>query len=116
MIERTKRVSELIRREISQIISKEIETGGVFITLTRVEPSSDLRYVDVYFVTIPDKEIQTAIKLLDKNISDIQRILNKRVRMRRVPKIRFYADTSEQEAVKLDKIIEKLDFDGDSPR
>ena len=73
-----------------------------------IKKSVDFRYVDVHFVTIPDDRADSAIILLNNKISDIQRLLNRRLRMRPVPKIRFHIDMSEQEATKLDKIIEKL--------
>jgi len=108
MPERTKRVAELIRREVSQIVSKEIYMGNVFVTFTRIEISGDIRYADIYFSVIPDIEQEKTMVVLNKNIFTIQQFLNKRLRMRPVPQIRFHIDETEKEARKIDKIIEGL--------
>jgi len=82
--------------------------GNAFVTFTRVEISSDIRYGDIYFTTIPDDAQAQVAEVLNKNIFTIQQFLNKRLRMRPVPQIRFHIDKMEQEARKIDKIIEGL--------
>jgi ribosome-binding factor A len=49
MTERTQRVDELLREEISRIVAREIEDPRVgFVTITRVEVSKDLRHGTVW--------------------------------------------------------------------
>ena len=102
---RLERATELIKRELSGIIAKDFILSGVMITLTRVELSSDLQYADIYFMVIPDKLLEQARKMFGKNIFDIQQALNKRLRMRPVPKVRFHKDEALLEAAKLDEFL-----------
>ena len=108
MTRRTERASELMRREVSQIVAKEVELQNALLTITRIDLSQDMRYADIYFTTIPDGEVEDALKVLGKNIFSIQQSLNKRLRMRPVPQIRFHIDRSEQEATKVDEILKQL--------
>ncbi len=108
MTKRIERVNEVIKKELAVIVSREIETPNTFVTFTRVEVSSDLHYADVYFLTIPDEASAGVAAELNKNVYLIQQTLNKRLRMRPVPKIRFRIDRMEQEAVKIDEILKRI--------
>ncbi len=109
MSRRIERVSELIRREIAMIVAREVSVKGVLITITRIEISPDLQYGNVYFTTIPGEAAERALAQFTQQIVSIQQILNKRLQMRPVPKIRFLIDEEEQEAVKIDEIIHLID-------
>ena|SRR3989338_7211004 len=108
MPRRIERVNELILKELGNIILREGEITGCILTLTRVETSADLSYADVYFLTIPDEEAKGAKKKLVKKIGKLQHALNKRLRMKPLPKIRLHIDREEQEAAKLDKLLDDL--------
>ena len=108
MTKRIERVNEVMKRELAAIVSREIEAPNTFVTMTRVEVSIDLHYADVYFLTIPDEASNGVAAELNKNIYSIQQNLNKRLRMRPVPKIRFRIDRREQEAVKIDEILKGI--------
>ena len=105
---RKDRVTELIRREVARIILKEGEIFGAIITFTRIEVSVDIRNVNIYFLTIPDDKAEEVHKKLGKNIFSIQQALNKRLRMRPVPRIRFCIDKQEQEASKIDEVLKGI--------
>lgn len=111
MSRRLERVNELILKELNGIILKELEVPSVFVTLTRVSVSRDLGYADVYFTTIPDRAAINVKRKFDANTSKLQHLLNKRLRMRPLPYIRFHIDEEELEASKMDRLLEKL---GDS--
>ena len=105
---RMERVNELIRRELGAIISKEIDVTGSIVTFTRVELSDDLNYADIYFSVIPDEKSGDVFAEINKNIFDIQQGLNKRLRMRPVPKVRFHVDEEEEEARKIDELFKRV--------
>ena len=105
---RMERVNELIRRELGTIVAKEINVTGSILTFTRVELSSDLNYADIYFLVIPDERSGDVLLEINKNIFDIQQGLNKRLRMRPVPKVRFHIDEEEEEARKIDELLKRV--------
>lgn len=104
----SERVQELIRRELGTIVTREVDLTNMIVTFTRVEISSDVNYADIYFVTIPDESSGDALERINKNIFSIQQALNKRLRMRPVPKIRFHIDEGEFEAQKIDEILKGI--------
>lgn len=105
---RAERVNELIKRELGSIIAKEVDLGGSMATLTRVELSKDANYADIYFSVFPDESSSDALERLNKNIFGIQQRLNKRLRMRPIPKIRFHSDETESEARKIDELLDRI--------
>lgn len=105
MPRRLESVAELIRRELSVIILKKEE---VIITLTRVELSYDTQYADVYFTSFPDEGSKKTLQDLNRDVFSMQQDLNKRLRMRPVPKIRFHIDRMEEEAVKIDELLKRI--------
>lgn len=105
---RIERVQELILREIGSIVARELDVVNILTTFTRVELSRDIRYADIYFLTIPDDAANRIAWELKRNIFLLQQSLNKRLRMRPVPQIRFHIDKREQEAAKIDELLERV--------
>ena len=105
---RLEQVAELILRETSAIIRREIDFREVIVTFSRVQTSKDLHYADVYFSVFPDEAAHTVLNEINKKIADIQRLLNKRLRMRPVPKIRFHIDEMEREAAKINELLKRI--------
>jgi ribosome-binding factor A len=109
MSRRIERVRELIKREIAMIVARDVGIKDVLLTITRVEISPDVQYADIYITTIPKDATEHALRQLTHHVVSIQQTLNKRLRMRPVPKIRFLIDEGEQEAAQIDEIIHLLD-------
>lgn len=94
-IKRGEKLNMLMRDELGKIIDRTLEfPEGALVTITRVHTSSDLRYATV-FVSIFNMDNTNALEMLDKNVYHIQQQLNKALRMRPVPKIRFAIDEEE---------------------
>lgn len=109
MSKRISRVNELIKEELSKIIQKEIDVSReTLITLTRVETSSDLEQANVYISVLPEKQEKIILQILDKNVYELQQKLNKRLRMRPIPRIQFKEEKETVEAGKIEEILEKL--------
>ena len=109
MSKRIPRVNELIRRELGQIILREIEfPSEVLVTLTRVETSVDLNQSKVYVSAIPEEKIKLALRILNQQIYDIQQRLNKRLKMRPIPRIKFIEEKETREAGKIEELLEKI--------
>jgi len=112
MSKRIQRVNALIKRELSQLILKEFDFPlDILVTLTRVETTSDLRDVNVWISIIPDEKNEKIIEILDKNIYFLQQKLNKRLKMRLLPKIKFLEEKKTKEASRVEEILEKLKAD-----
>lgn len=106
---RIQRVNELIKREVSQILLKEIEfPKGVLVTVTRVETSSDLSQARIYISVIPDESFPKILRILNGKISFLQRRINRLLTMKKVPKIKLVEEKITREAAKIEELLEKI--------
>jgi len=109
MTKRLERVNSLIKKELGQIILREIEIpSDVLVTLTRVESSIDLADAKAYIAVLPSDQTEKVLSILDKMIYELQKILDKRLKMRPIPKIRFVGEEQNLEAAKIEGILERL--------
>ncbi len=106
---RTRRVAELLRKEISAIIMNHVHDPKVHdVVITGVNVTKDLDIARVYFTSY-DKEALVTIKDgLERSNGFIRRELIKSLRMRKVPKLEFVVDNTGEEALKIDALIERL--------
>jgi ribosome-binding factor A len=108
MNNRLPRVNELLKREIGKILLKEIVFEDAFITITRAESSSDLSNANIFVSVIPEKQSEKVLKFFNAEIYNIQKLLDKKLKMRPVPKIKFVKEKMTQEAFKIESILERL--------
>lgn len=108
MIERIKRVNQLIKHEISQLINREIDFDNTLVTVTRVDTSPDLKQAKIGIIVLPQEETEQALKILEKNIYHIQQLLNKKLRMKYIPKIIFEIDKTEVNAQRLEEVLQQI--------
>ena len=108
-IKRIQKINDLIQQYVGEIILKELSLKeGVFITIPRVDTSPDFRYTRVFVSIFPDKEISYALKTLQKELFHIQGELNKKLRMRPLPRITFHSDLTESNADKIEKLLKEI--------
>ncbi|MFA5086709.1 MAG: 30S ribosome-binding factor RbfA [Candidatus Paceibacterota bacterium] len=107
---RKEKVDSLIQRELNTIILKEIDIyPGVLLTITRVEVSSSLFDAKIFISVVPEEKYNEMEMLLNRNIYAIQQILNKRLKMRPVPKIAFRKETKTAEASRIEQLLYEID-------
>lgn len=109
MNQRIQRVNQLIKKELSQIILREIGfPKNALVTITRVDSSPNLIQTKVYVSVIPEDKIEDVLEILEKSIYDLQQILNKRLNMRPVPKIKFVMEKETVEAGRIEELLEEI--------
>ncbi len=104
-LRRIERINQLVREEVTKIIDRELEfPEGALVTITRVAVSIDALHANVYFsaLGVPAKD---ALAELEKNIYHIQQMVNRRLRMRPVPKIRFAPDVEEENRERVERSL-----------
>lgn len=107
--QRLLRINELILRELGKIFLEELDMEpGVLVTITRVETAKDLLSCNVFISVYPEKVRQATIKKLSRRIYSLQQFLNKRLRMRPIPKIIFQEETAVEEAGKIEKRLAEI--------
>mgnify|MGYP000327141073 CR=1 FL=1 len=109
-LRRIQKLNRLFQKELSKIILKEVDLPqDIFITLTQVKTSSDLSETKVYISVFPEKKAKTILDILKRNIYALQKSLDRKLRMRRIPKIVFFEDKEEEKAAKIEQILDNLD-------
>jgi len=109
MQHRIERLNELIKRELSKLIQKEIDfPDNVIVTVTRVETASNLNQSKVFVSVLPNARIDTVLRILVKSKYELQQLLNKRLLMRPTPLIVFKEEKRTAEAANIESILNKI--------
>lgn len=107
--ERMLKVNELIYHKISEYIAKEVEMPeNVFITLSRVEVTPDLRHAKVFISVIPDNKRGTALRLMKKHQSKIKKSLAKYLKMKFIPSPSFVIDGQLVFGNEMDRLLDSI--------
>lgn len=113
MTTRTRKVSEVIRREVGDFLNRERLDGiSGLLTITAVETSPDLRHAKVYFSVVGQQESEV-LEILRRNLYEIQGILNRKLEMKIVPRINFFPDTSGEYAEHIRRLLSEIKPDGE---
>lgn len=106
---RIQRLNSLITREVSQTLLKEFDFSlDLLVTVTRVEVSVDLIECGIWVSVFPEEKRKKVMEFLNNKVYFIQQKLNRRLRMRPIPKIRFAEETLTSEAGEVENILAKL--------
>ena len=108
---RPDRVGDLIRQELSEVLSRgQVHDPGIgFITLTRVQVTRDLQLARVYYTTMGDeKGRKDTAKALQRATPFFRRQVGARLQLRRVPELEFRFDESVAHQDRIEQIIRDL--------
>jgi len=111
------RVRELLKREIGEILRRElpVDQAGL-ITVNDVDLSGDLRNAKVYVGFLGSSEQQrTGLALLQQNRGRIQGLMAKAVFLKYIPRLHFVMDDSVVRGNRVLKIIADLEKTSGQP-
>ena len=109
MSKRIQRLNQLIKREVAQLILREVEfPRDILVTVTGAEVTPDLRESKVYVSAMPEENEEQVLALLNRKVFLLQKKIDKRLKMRPVPKISFWKEKRTAEAGRIEEILEKL--------
>jgi ribosome-binding factor A len=108
---RPDRVGEQLRQELGNLLTRSVHDPGIgFITLTRVKVSPDLQLARVYYTQLgDDKAKQETVKALARVTPFLRREIGKRMRLRRVPEVRFEFDEGVENQDRIERILLELE-------
>jgi len=111
---RIERVSELVKREVSEVVLGLNLTDCGFITITAAEVSPDLKDGRIYLSVIGSAEQkQRALDVLERQHGHIQRELAHRIVLKYTPRLKFVLDETEARASHIEHLLDELE--GDQP-
>ncbi len=107
---RKDRVGDQIRKEVSQIVQKELKDPGIgFVTITDVELSDDLKNAKIFYSVLGDEKSKSdSSQALDRAVFFVQREIGKRMRLKYTPKVRFIFDNSLEKGARIEKRLEQI--------
>lgn len=114
MTERTARLDELLREEISSVIRREVDDPRIgFLTITDVEVSPDLRHANVWVSVIgTTEEKRRTLRALSSAMPFIRGRLGV-LRLKRIPDLHVKQDETAARGTRILQIIEGLEAGGD---
>jgi ribosome-binding factor A len=113
MTDRTRRLDELLREEINEVIRREVDDPRIgFLTITDVEVASDLRHATVWVSVIgsADEKKQT-LRALARAMPFVRQRLG-RLRIRRIPALHIREDDTAARGTRVMKILQELEEGG----
>lgn len=110
MSTRHDKVAEAIRREASIIIHDELKDPRAgFITIVRVDLSSDLRNATIFFSVLGKEEEHKRTKeALDSALGFIRREIAHRIRLKFAPEIIFKEDRSSEYSHRIEEVLTEI--------
>lgn len=109
------RLTSDIRIAMSEIL-RDVKDPRVskLLSIIKVQVSNDLSYATFYVSAIEGKkETEESVKALKKAAGYLRRELGLRVKMRKVPEVRFIADDSLEHSAQISRIIDSFSQDGE---
>jgi ribosome-binding factor A len=110
MAHHIERVNTLIRREISELIQRELRDPRLdeFVAVTEVETSSDLKYAKVFVSSISGQQQEEKIlKVLNAASGFLRSELAKKANLRRTPELSFHWDNSIEHGDHILRLIDQ---------
>ena len=109
MTERTRRLDELLREEISKVVAREIADPRVgFVTITSVEVAPDLRHATVWASVIgSEEERKQTIRALGRAMPFVRHRLGD-LRLKRIPELHLREDRTAERGTRVMRILGDL--------
>jgi ribosome-binding factor A len=110
MSERTARLDELLREEISAVLARDVDDPRIgFVTITDVEVAPDLRHAKVWVSVIgSDEERKVTLRALNRAMPFVRQRLGK-LRLKRIPELHVKLDTTAERGTRLLRILDDLE-------
>ena len=107
-VDRTRRVAELIRRALADIIRDRLPDRGLgLLTITATEVTRDLSRATVFISLLGEEEDQERVtKTLNEESSVLRYELSRTLNLRHTPEIKFRYDVSIERGARLSRLID----------
>ena len=109
-VDRTRRIGQVLRKELAPIISRELEASVVgLISITAVSVSKDLRHARVFVTALASKLSSAELtKELNAVSGSLRWELGQQAGLRRTPELVFEYDESIERGAEMSKLLNGL--------
>lgn len=107
-------MADQIRSELALLLAREVHDPGIgFVTLTRVRVSPDLQLARVLYTVLGDEQARAAsARALERAAPFLRRQIGSRLRLRRVPELKFIYDDSIEGQDRIERILNEIHSPG----
>jgi len=103
------KLNKLFLHELADIIAYYIEfPSNILVTLLHVEVAKNLSQAKIWLSVLPFDKSREAVSILITQKQLLIEHLNQRIKLRRMPKLIFLIDDTEEKAVAMEKQISNL--------
>jgi len=103
------KVNDLIRDQLSQAISRELSLKPeVLVSITKVKTSADLSQSSVLVSIFPLQEAPYCLATLKKEAPLLKKKLAKKLKLRKIPCLKFVHDQTGEKISQLEELFEKI--------
>src|ERR1700730_12433015 len=113
MKHRMLRVNEVVKRELSGILAREISFDGALVTINHVDVTSDLKIAHVFVSVLGSEKAENVMTRLEEHRVAFQSELARRVTMKYTPHLVFQLDESIALGKHILEILQKIDSDSE---
>ena len=115
--QRQLRVGEELRHLIAALLSRQEthipELDTVSITVSEVSVSPDFSNASVYIMTLGGNMLDVVLPALNGAAPQLGHAIVGKVHLRRMPKLKFFADTSYENAAKISRVFATINQHND---
>ena len=116
MKHRLERVNELLKRELGDLLTREVSFEAALVTVQQVDITPDLKHAHVFVSVIgSDDQARASMAKLHDNRKSLQHLLSKRVVLKYTPQLHFKLDDSIVRGTRIISILEQIEIPPDPP-
>lgn len=109
MSRRIEKINKLLKQEVGKAILNNLDfRKGTMVTVTQVYTSSDLSQAKVKISIIPFVNAEEILKIIKNHKGLLQKTISQKLEMKKVPKIKFDLDKTEQKAQRVEQLIKQI--------
>ena len=112
MKHRQKRVNELLRRELSIIVTREIAFENALVTINQVDVTPDLKKAHVYVSFLGSGSGEKIIAELESHRVALQAEMARHVVLKYTPHLVFHLDDSVARGTRIIEILQEIETPG----
>lgn len=109
MKHRLLRVNELLKRELSALLVREMDFDDLLVTINEVDVTSDLKSAHVYISVLGSNGREEVIPALEANRAMLQANLARHVVLKYTPHLVFHLDDSIERGSRVLEILQEIE-------
>jgi ribosome-binding factor A len=109
MKHRMLRVNELLKRELSGIVAREMSFDGALVSINHVDATTDLKNAHVFVSVLGSKSSDGVISKLASHRATLQAELARHVTMKHTPHLIFHLDDSIERGARIIEILQEIE-------